>query len=57
MRCALVEAETREEVMREMDERMRHMEAMFRKRMTEEVGSPPPVIPALMVLIGCPAGR
>lgn len=37
MRCALVEAETREEVMSEMEERMRHMETMFRKRLANEV--------------------
>ena len=38
MRCALIEAETREEVMREMEERMRSMEAMYTRRLMSEVG-------------------
>lgn len=38
MRCALIEAETREEVMREMEERMRSMEAMYARRLMSEVG-------------------
>jgi kinesin family protein 20 len=37
MRCALIEAETREEVMREMEERMRVMEAMYSRRLMNEV--------------------
>jgi hypothetical protein len=37
MRCATVEVETREEVMREMEERMRSMERMFARRLTNEV--------------------
>ncbi|KDR84859.1 hypothetical protein GALMADRAFT_52618, partial [Galerina marginata CBS 339.88] len=36
MRCALVEAETREEVMREMEERMRMMEEMYSRRLMSE---------------------
>ncbi|KIM48329.1 hypothetical protein M413DRAFT_440050 [Hebeloma cylindrosporum] len=36
MRCALIEAETREEVMREMEERMRVMEAMYSRRLMNE---------------------
>ena len=37
MRCALIEAETREEVLREMEERMRKMEAMYSRRLMSEV--------------------
>lgn len=37
MRCAITEAETREEVMEEMEERMRNMEKMYLKRITNEV--------------------
>jgi len=37
MRCALIEAETREEVMREMEDRMRTMEAMYSRRLMREV--------------------
>jgi len=37
MRCALIEAETREEILREMDERMRKMEAMYSRRLMSEV--------------------
>ena len=37
MRRALIEAETREEVMREMEERMRSMEAMYTRRLMSEV--------------------
>ncbi|KAJ3513053.1 hypothetical protein NLJ89_g3159 [Agrocybe chaxingu] len=36
MRCAVIEAETREEVMREMEERMRSVEAMYSRRMMAE---------------------
>ena len=37
-RCAIIEAETREEVIREMEERMRSMERMYAKRLMDEVG-------------------
>ncbi|KAF8905454.1 P-loop containing nucleoside triphosphate hydrolase protein [Gymnopilus junonius] len=37
MRCALIEAETREEVMREMEERMRTMEQMYSRRLMTEL--------------------
>ena len=37
MRCAMTEAETREEVMEEMEERMRNMERRYMKRITDEV--------------------
>lgn len=37
MRCAMVEAETREEVMQEMEERMQHMEAVYARRLMREV--------------------
>jgi len=37
MRGALIEAETREEVMREMEDRMRTMEAMYSRRLMREV--------------------
>jgi kinesin family protein 20 len=37
MRCALIEAETREEVLREMEERMRKMEEMYSRRLMSEV--------------------
>ncbi|KAF9458348.1 P-loop containing nucleoside triphosphate hydrolase protein [Collybia nuda] len=37
MRCAIVEAETREEVMREMEGRMRSMEKMYSKRLMAEL--------------------
>jgi hypothetical protein len=37
MRCAIVEAETREEVMREMEDRMMQMEQRFRQRWEREV--------------------
>ncbi|KAF8202929.1 kinesin-like protein [Pholiota molesta] len=36
MRCAVIEAETREEVMREMEERMHAMEAMYARRLMSE---------------------
>ncbi|CAA7258737.1 unnamed protein product [Cyclocybe aegerita] len=36
MRCAVIEAETREEVTREMEERMRTMEALYSRRMMAE---------------------
>jgi kinesin family protein 20 len=37
MRCAIIEAETREEVMREMEERMRSMEKLYERRFMNEV--------------------
>ena len=37
LRCALIEAETREEVMVEMEERMRSMEDMFARRLMRVV--------------------
>ncbi|KAF9243827.1 kinesin-domain-containing protein [Melanogaster broomeanus] len=37
MRCAIVEAETREEVMREMEERMRAVERSYAQRLMSEV--------------------
>ncbi|RDB29118.1 Kinesin-like protein KIF20B [Hypsizygus marmoreus] len=37
MRCAIVEAETREEVMREMEARMRTMEEMYSRRLMNEL--------------------
>ncbi|KAG6868545.1 hypothetical protein C0993_001241 [Termitomyces sp. T159_Od127] len=37
MRCAIIEAETREEVMREMEERMRSMEEVYSRRLMKEV--------------------
>lgn len=37
MRSAVVEAETREEVMREMEERIREMEKRFARRLRNEV--------------------
>jgi hypothetical protein len=36
MRCAIMEAETREEVMREMEGRMRSMEKMYARRLMNE---------------------
>jgi len=37
MRCAIIEAETREEVMKEMEERMMAMERNFNKRLLRAV--------------------
>ena len=37
MRCAVIEAETREEVMHEMEERMRSIEQMYSRRLMTEV--------------------
>ncbi|KAJ7770894.1 kinesin-like protein [Mycena maculata] len=37
MRCAIIEAEVREEVMREMEERMASMEKMYARRLMNEV--------------------
>ena len=39
LRCALIEAEVREEVMVEMEERMRSMEDMFTRRLMRVVSS------------------
>ena len=39
MRCAIVEAETREEVMQEMEERMRNMEKIYTRRLAREVSA------------------
>jgi kinesin family protein 20 len=38
MRCAVIEAETREEVMKEMEDRMRNMETLYTRRLMNEVG-------------------
>lgn len=38
LRCAFVEAETREEVMKEMEERMREVERTYAQRLMSEVG-------------------
>jgi hypothetical protein len=37
MRSVVIEAQTREEVMTEMDDRMKKMEAMFTRRLMQEV--------------------
>jgi kinesin family protein 20 len=37
MRCAITEAEAREEVIEVMEERMRNMEKRYQKRLTNEV--------------------
>ncbi|KAF8807283.1 kinesin-domain-containing protein [Phlegmacium glaucopus] len=37
MRCAIIEADTREEVMREMEDRMRAMEQMYSRRLMSEL--------------------
>jgi hypothetical protein len=37
MRCAIIEAETREEVMKEMEERMLSVEKMYARRLMNEV--------------------
>jgi hypothetical protein len=37
MRCAVIEADIREEVMREMEERMASMEKMYARRLMNEV--------------------
>lgn len=37
MKCVLIEAETRESVMREMEERMRKMEQTHAQRLMKEV--------------------
>lgn len=38
MRASIIEAEVREEVMKEMEERMQTMERMFMRRLASEVG-------------------
>lgn len=43
MRCAIIEAETREEVMLEMEERMRTMEEKYSRRLMSEVKGPSPI--------------
>lgn len=37
MRCAIIEAETRDEVMKEMEERMHSIEKMYARRLMSEV--------------------
>lgn len=37
MRCAVIEADTREEVMQEMEERMHNMEKMYTRRLMKEI--------------------
>ncbi|KAJ3547715.1 hypothetical protein NM688_g5374 [Phlebia brevispora] len=37
MRCAIIEADTREEVMQEMEERMHNMEKMYTRRLMKEI--------------------
>ena len=37
MRCAVIEAETREEVMRDMEDQIREMETRFTRRLMNEV--------------------
>ena len=37
MRCAIIEVDTRDEVMQEMEERMQNMEKMYRRRLMKEV--------------------
>ena len=39
MRCAIIEAETREEVIQEMEERMQQMEKMYNRRLMKQVGT------------------
>jgi len=39
MRCAIIEAETREDVMKEMEERMREIEKTYSQRLMREVES------------------
>lgn len=41
IRCAVVEAETRESVMQEMEERMKEMERLHAQRLDREVVFPP----------------
>lgn len=41
MRCVIVEAETREDVMKEMEERMREIEKTYSQRLMSEVKSGP----------------
>lgn len=37
MHCAIIEAETREEVMEEMEDRIHHLEQNFTRRLMKEV--------------------
>lgn len=37
MRCAIIEADTRDEVIQEMEERMRQMEKMYTRRLMKQV--------------------
>lgn len=55
MRCAIIEAETREEVMQEMEERIRNMEKMFARRLMNEVSTSlaPQSRDEINVLIAC----
>lgn len=41
MRCVIVEAETREDVMKEMEARMREIEKTYSQRLMSEVKSGP----------------
>jgi hypothetical protein len=41
MRCVIVEAETREDVMKEMEERMREIEKTYSQRLMSEVDPQP----------------
>lgn len=40
MHCAIIEAETREEVIQEMEERMQQMEKMYNRRLMKQVCIP-----------------
>lgn len=44
MRCAIIEADTREEVMQEMEERMQNMEKMYTRRLMKEVSDNGPLL-------------
>ena len=50
MRCAIIEVETREEVMQEMEERMRTMENMYTRRLMKEVSFSQYISPQLRLL-------
>lgn len=39
MRCAIIESEVREEIMKEMEERMTRMDRMYTHRLRNEVGA------------------
>lgn len=51
MRCAIIEAEAREEVIEEMEERMRQMESMYTRRLMKQVR--PPFHCSVAVAKGC----